>query len=200
MRFFYKGSVSSFKNHDGREKKSFEVIKGKNGEIRQIRGVSNNKDPSIYHIQKKEERINDLGIIHSKQCSFKLKAANIAKLLKIESSKVMKKKSEESDVKRVMKKKDIEKKLDVKEVMKKKPIMKKDMEKKSDVKKIMKKKPTMKKDMEKKSDVKKIMKKKPLMKKDMEKKSDVKKVMKKKSIEKKSDIKKVMKKNPIMYK
>ena len=175
MRFFYKGSVSSFKNNDGREKKSFEVIKGKNGEIKQIRGVSNNNDPSMFHIQEKEERINDLGILHSRQSSFKLKAANVAKLLKIEPSKVMKKESEESDVKKVMKKKSEE--LDVKKIMKKK-----DMEKKSDVKKVMKKKPIMKKDMEKKSDVKKVMKKKPIMKKDMEKKSDVKKVMKKNSI------------------
>jgi hypothetical protein len=187
MRFFYKGSVSSFKNNDGREKKSFEVIKGKNGEIKQIRGVSNSKDPSIFHIQKKEKRINDLGIIHSKQCSFKLKAENVANLLKIEPSKVMDKKS---DVKKVM-----DKKSDVKKDMKKKPIMKKDMDKKSDVKKVMKKKPILKKEMDKKSDVKKVMKKKSDVKKVMKKKSDVKKVMKKKS-----DVKKVMKKKSIMDK
>jgi len=165
MRFFYKESVSSFKNNNGKEKKSFEIIKGKNGELKQIQGISNNNDPSIYHIHEKIQKINNHGILHSKQRSFKLKSTDIINLLKdepntreeIKDTKEEKKTNHELIKKNNIIKKDCEKKV-------KKPIIKKDIEKKV-------KKPISKKDSEKKvkKDIEKKAKK-PISKKDIEKK------------------------------
>lgn len=151
MPVFFKESIASFKNNNGREKKSFEVIKGRNGEIRQIRGVSNNNDPSIFLIEEKIKRINDHGIIHSNQRAFKLKSNDIIKLLK--------EKPKENTKKNLIKKPSVKKDLI------KKPSVKKDLIKKPSIKKELIKKPTVKKELKKKPVVKKDLKKKPVVKK-----------------------------------
>lgn len=112
MRFFYKESVSSFKNIDGKQKKSFEVIKGKNGEIKQIKGISNNNDPSIYHIHEKIQKINEHGILHSKHQAFKLKSTDIINLLKDEPNiheKIKESKEKKTNYEPIKKKKIINK-------------------------------------------------------------------------------------------
>ena len=69
-------------NQNGKKKSSFHVIKGTNGEVSQIIGVSNNIDPSTYHIQMDIKKLNkDTGMMRSAHKVFKMKSSNILNLL-----------------------------------------------------------------------------------------------------------------------
>jgi hypothetical protein len=85
MRIFFKQSVDHFQNSNGHKKTSFEIIKGKNGEIQQIKGIGNKDE---YHIKQVIHKKNkDSGKIISKKRVFKIKSSNLMSLLK-ESAKI----------------------------------------------------------------------------------------------------------------
>jgi len=86
MTSFYSQSISSIKSPH-QIKKSFQIIKGRNDMISQIKGISNNEDPNIYHITSNMKQYNkNTGIIHSKHKSYRLKSSEILNLFK-DSSK-----------------------------------------------------------------------------------------------------------------
>ena len=83
MRFFFEKSISHSEAKDGKRKTEFSVIKGKNDEVHQIRGITLNKNPDIYNVEEKIKKLNrNTGKIYSKQKEYKLKSSNILNLLK----------------------------------------------------------------------------------------------------------------------
>jgi len=136
----YISTQSSFyaESPNGRVKKAFQMMKGTNHMISQIKGVSNNIDPTIYHITSNMKRYNkSTGIIHSKHKSYRLKSSEMEKLLKNEEDE-----EENTKPKKVVKK--VVKKTKVSEV-KKTPVS--DVKKVTSVKKTtsVKKVPSVKK-------------------------------------------------------
>ena len=88
-------------NQDGIKKKSFEIIKDKNGGIHQIKGISRNNNTNTYNIEehiikKQNDKIED------QYRTFKIKSSDIKNLLK-ESKKsnnlVVKTQQKSNDVK-----------------------------------------------------------------------------------------------------
>ena len=141
----YISTQSSFyaESPNGRVKKAFQMMKGTNHMISQIKGVSNNIDPTIYHITSNMKRYNrSTGIIHSKHKSYRLKASEMEKLLKNEEDETNE--EENTKPKKVVKKA-------VKKVVKK--VVKKDETSTSKAKKPKAKKPIV--SGEKKKEVKK---------------------------------------------
>lgn len=83
MQFFIHKSVSQVKTENGKKKASFKIIKGKNGEIHQIKGITSNNDPNILNIHENIQKLNkDTGIIKAKHRTFKIKSSDISTLLK----------------------------------------------------------------------------------------------------------------------
>jgi hypothetical protein len=83
MQFFIHKSVSQIKTENGKKKASFKIIKGKNGEIHQIKGSTSNNDPNILNIQENIQKLNkETGIIKAKHRTFKIKSSDISTLLK----------------------------------------------------------------------------------------------------------------------
>jgi hypothetical protein len=88
MRIFIQKSISHIQNQNGKKKSSFHVVKGTNGEVAQIIGVSNNTDPDTYHVKMDLKKINkDTGLIKSAHKVFKIKSSNILNLLKESKNK-----------------------------------------------------------------------------------------------------------------
>ena len=83
MQFFIHKSISQLKTENGKKKSSFKIIKGKNGEIHQIKGITSNNDPNILNIQENIQKLNkETGIIRAKHRTFKIKSSDISTLLK----------------------------------------------------------------------------------------------------------------------
>jgi hypothetical protein len=61
MRMFFQKSIQHFENSSGKKKSSFQIVKGKNGEVEQIKGFSTD-DNKVFHIkQQKIKRNNETG-------------------------------------------------------------------------------------------------------------------------------------------
>lgn len=87
MQFFIHKSVSQIKTENGKKKSSFKIIKGKNGEIHQIKGITSNNDPNILNIHENIQKLNkETGIIRAKHRTFKIKSSDISTLLKNNSN------------------------------------------------------------------------------------------------------------------
>ena len=83
MKIFYSQSISTIKSdRDGAVKKSFKIIKAKNDYVEEIKGISNNKDSKIFHIDHDFKKNMSNGRIYSKHRAFKLKSDDILKLFK----------------------------------------------------------------------------------------------------------------------
>jgi hypothetical protein len=81
MSFFFKQSVTSFRNLNGKKKTVFEIVKGKNGQVDEIKGISSSNNPGVFNIQQKKAKVNSSGMIMAKKRVFKLKASDIKNLL-----------------------------------------------------------------------------------------------------------------------
>ena len=112
MTSIYTQSSFYAESPNGRVKKAFQMMKGTNHMISQIKGVSNNIDPTIYHITSNMKRYNkSTGIIHSKHKSYRLKSSEMEKLLKNEEDETNEEENNEEEntkpkkvVKKVVKK------------------------------------------------------------------------------------------------
>ena len=83
MRFFIKESIHQIKNIDGKKKTKFEIIKGKDGEIHQIKGITSNENSDMFNINQHVIKKNlNKGIIYDKHRKFKIKASNLNSLLR----------------------------------------------------------------------------------------------------------------------
>jgi hypothetical protein len=134
-------------NKDKKKTSSFRIIKGKNGEVHQIKGTTHNGKSYLVEedIKKKNEKT---GLVTSKHKLYKIKSSNMMNLLKEG------KKTKESTKKIILKKP--VKKVDTKKVDTKKPVKKVDSKK--IVKKVDTKKPIKKVEPKKKSNEKKFKK------------------------------------------
>ena len=83
MRFFIKESIHQFKNVDGKKKTKFEIIKGKDGEIHQIKGITSNENSDIFDINQHVIKKNlNKGTVYDKHRKFKIRASNLNSLLR----------------------------------------------------------------------------------------------------------------------
>ena len=83
MTYFYSQSVSAIETSNGRKKKTFSVVKGKNNTVEEIQGISTNNNPNVYNIKHKVQKVNRMsGDVHMRQKLFKLKSSNIQDLLR----------------------------------------------------------------------------------------------------------------------
>jgi bifunctional autolysin len=79
MPLFIKENIRHFVKNNGTKETSFEIIKGKNGVVEQIKGVS---DKDMYRISKRKIVQNkDSGKIYATQKVFKIKSSNLKDLL-----------------------------------------------------------------------------------------------------------------------
>ena len=95
MRFFLKKSISKFKNNNGEEKESFEIIKGTNKFIHQIKATT--ADRNTFNIQEHIIKKNN-GLIRNKQKTYKIKASHINNILKESKNSILNTKKDIIDV------------------------------------------------------------------------------------------------------
>ena len=93
MRFFFKKSISKFKNNNGEKKESFEIIKGNDKFIHQIKATS--ADRNTFNIQEHIIKKNN-GFI--KQKTYKIKASHINNILKESKNSIVNNKKDIIDV------------------------------------------------------------------------------------------------------
>jgi hypothetical protein len=83
MRIFFQKTVAHSRNIDGKKKTEFEVIKGKNQMVHQIKGVSLNNNPDTYDVSERIKVLNrNSGKIASKEHQYRMKSENILSLLR----------------------------------------------------------------------------------------------------------------------
>jgi hypothetical protein len=141
MRVFFQKSVQHFENNSGKKKSSFEIIKGKNGEVEQIKGFSTNDD-KIFHIKQQKIKKNDAtGQPKVSYKIFKIKSSNLVSLMDSSKSK------DDKSISKAIK----PKKSSSKEVKSKKSSTKEVKPKKSSTKEVKPKKSSTKKKSTKKS-------------------------------------------------
>ena len=88
MRMFFQKSVQHLENSSGRKKSSFQIIKGKNGEVEQIKGFSTD-DNKVFHIkQQKIKRNDETGQPKVSYKIFKIKSSNLLSLMSDKSKEV----------------------------------------------------------------------------------------------------------------
>ena len=88
MSYFFSQSVSQVKNRTGKKYTKFQIVKGHDGTINQIKGETNNGD--LYHIQHDIKKKNDkTGMVHSQHKVYKIKSSDLQSILK-ESQKATK--------------------------------------------------------------------------------------------------------------
>jgi hypothetical protein len=142
MQFFIHKSVSQIKTENGKKKASFKIIKGKNGEIHQIKGITSDNNPDILNIRENIQKLDkESGIIRAKHRVFKIKSSDISTLLKDNSPKENSLKTIHLKVKKPIKLFEKEEDLPVKKIVKKEVLPVKKTVKKEvlPVKKIIKK-------------------------------------------------------------
>jgi hypothetical protein len=87
MQIFFKQSISQFENINGKKKASFEIIKGKDGLVHQIKGSTSNENKDTFDIQERIIKKNsNNGFIKNKQKTYKIKASDLNNIL-LESEK-----------------------------------------------------------------------------------------------------------------
>ena len=88
MSYFFSQSLSQVKNSTGKKYTKFQIVKGHDGHINQIKGETNNGD--IYHIEHDIKKKNDkTGMVHSQHKVYKIKSSDLQSILK-ESEKATK--------------------------------------------------------------------------------------------------------------
>jgi len=81
MSYFFSQSLSQVKNRTGKKYTKFQIVKGHDGQINQIKGESNNGD--LYHIQHDIKKKNDkTGMVHSHHKVYKIKSSDLQSILK----------------------------------------------------------------------------------------------------------------------
>ena len=111
MRMFFQKSVQHLENSSGRKKSSFQIIKGKNGEVEQIKGFSTD-DNKVFHIKQQKIKRNDItGQPKVSYKIFKIKSSNLQNLINDKSKVVVSEKSKKSSDKNVKSKKSSAKKV-----------------------------------------------------------------------------------------
>ena len=135
-----------FQNSNGHMRKAFKIVKGSDSKVMELKGITNKKNPSIYHIlktlKKNNMEIHQFYKINENDIMRLLKEGNEENLLKDLKKKEVKKEEKKKIIKKEEKKKIIkkeEKKKIIKKVKKeeKKKIIKK--VKKEEKKKVIKK-------------------------------------------------------------
>jgi len=97
-------TLSQVRNSSGKKYTKFQILKGHDGVINQIKGESN--DGNVFHIQHNLKKRNDkTGLVLQKHKVFKIKSSDLQNLIKeSHSSKMSKKSSNESPKKDSLKK------------------------------------------------------------------------------------------------
>lgn len=81
MSYFFSQSLSQVKNSSGKKYTKFQIVKGHDGTINQIKGETNNGD--LYHIQHNIKKKNDkTGMVHSQHKVYKIKSSDLQSILK----------------------------------------------------------------------------------------------------------------------
>ena len=103
MRFLYSQSIQQIKKPDGKKITAFKVLKGKDGMISQVKGISSKENDSIYNVHMDVKKIDKEGHIEKKHKTFKIKSSDILSLLKESHSKDLKESSNKkmNDVKEI---------------------------------------------------------------------------------------------------
>ena len=78
---------------NGKKITSFKVLKGKDGVISQVRGITSKENDSMYNIHMNVVKKIDHGLIQKKHKSFKIKSSDLLTLLKESKSKNLKESS-----------------------------------------------------------------------------------------------------------
>ena len=120
-----------FQNSNGHVRKAFKIVKGSDSKVMELKGITNKKNPSIYHILKTLKKNNMA--IHQ---FYKINENDIMRLLKEGNEENLLKDLKKKEEKKEKVKKE-EKKEKVKKEEKKKEVKKE--EKKKEVKKVIKK-------------------------------------------------------------
>jgi valyl-tRNA synthetase len=88
MSYFFSQSLSQVKNSTGKKYTKFQIVKGHDGHINQIKGETNNGD--IYHVEHDIKKKNDkTGMVISQHKVYKIKSSDLQSILK-ESQKATK--------------------------------------------------------------------------------------------------------------
>jgi hypothetical protein len=96
MSYFFSQSVSQVKNRTGKKYTKFQIVKGHDGHINQIKGETNNGD--LYRIEHDIKKKNDkTGMVHSQHKVYKIKSSDLQSILK-ESQKATKETKEPKKV------------------------------------------------------------------------------------------------------
>ena len=81
MSYFFSQSVSQVKNRTGKKYTKFQIVKGHDGHINQIKGETNNGD--LYRIEHDIKKKNDkTGMVHSQHKVYKIKSSDLQSILK----------------------------------------------------------------------------------------------------------------------
>lgn len=81
MSYFYSQSFNQIRNSSGKKYTKFQIVKGNDGSINQIKGTSTNGD--LYHIQHNTKHRNSkTGIVHSQHRVYKIKSSDLKNILK----------------------------------------------------------------------------------------------------------------------
>lgn len=81
MSYFFSQSLSQVKNSSGKKYTKFQIVKGHDGQVNQIKGETNNGD--LYHIQHDIKKKNDkTGMVHSQHKVYKIKSSDLQSILK----------------------------------------------------------------------------------------------------------------------
>ena len=82
MPIFFKQSISQFENINGKKKESFEIIKGKDGTIHQIKGTTSNENKDTFNIQERVIKKNsNQKLIKNKYRTYKIKARDLNNII-----------------------------------------------------------------------------------------------------------------------
>ncbi len=81
MSYFFSQSLSQVKNITGKKYTKFQIVKGHDGHINQIKGTTTNGD--LYTIEHDiKDRNNKTGMIHSQHKVYKIKSSDLKNILK----------------------------------------------------------------------------------------------------------------------
>lgn len=91
MRFIYSQTVQQIKKPDGKKITAFKVLKGKNGIVREVKGITSKENNHLYNVHVDVKKLNrETGTIYRKHGQFKMKSSNILNLLKESNTKNLK--------------------------------------------------------------------------------------------------------------
>ena len=152
MSYFFSQSLSQVKNITGKKYTKFQIVKGHDGHINQIKGTTTNGD--LYHIEHDiKDRNNKTGMIHSQHKVYKIKSSDLKNILK-ESEKKPKSTIKVISLKETPKKKSSLKTAQVVKVAEPKKVKKSTSTLKKKSEKSAKKEKKVKKDKKEKKDKK----------------------------------------------